>query len=72
MLIHSYIWFPIVGNQSTFLRYTPYVPWAIRLAKYRFHEYAGRGDESSSNEIACYNEILFNNNDVILGLSYLK
>jgi len=30
-----------------------------------------RGDLSSSNEIACYNEILFNNNNVILGFSYL-
>ena len=50
------IWRDIVGNLGTFFRYTPYVPWAIWLAKSRFHEYAwGRGDQSFSNEIAYYN-----------------
>jgi len=63
----------IVGNNSTFFRYTSYLPWAIWQTKNRFYEYTwGRGDQSSSNEIACYNKILFNLNDVILGFSYLK
>ena len=52
----------IVGTHSTLFRYTPYIPWEIWLAKSRFHEYA-RG-QSSTNEIACYNKILFNLNDV--------
>ena len=43
----------IVGTHSTLSRYTPYIPWDIS----RFHEYAwGRGDQSSSTEIACYNK----------------
>jgi len=57
----------IVGTHSTLFRYTPYIhlPWEIWLAKSRFHIYAwGRGYQSSSNEIACYNKILFNLNDV--------
>jgi len=67
------IWKVIVGTHSTLFRYTPYIPWEIWLAKSRFHEYAwGRGDQSSSNDIACYNQILFNLIDVILGFSYLK
>ena len=42
-----------------FIPYTPYIPWEIWLAKSHFHEYAwGREDQSSSNEIACYNKIL--------------
>jgi len=28
----------------------------------------GRGDQSSSNEIACYNEVIFNTKDVLLGI----
>ena len=48
----------IVGNHSLFFRYTPYVPQAIWLAKYRFHEYVwGREDQSSSNGIAFYNSL---------------
>jgi len=39
--------------------------------KISFHECAwGRGNQSSSNEIACYNKILFNFNDIILVFSY--
>jgi len=63
----------IVGIHSTSFRYTPYIPWEIWLAKPRFHEYAwGRGDQSSSNEIACYNKKLFNLNDLITGIFLLK
>jgi len=72
-IITEYMYVIIVGNHSTFFRYTPYVPWTIWLAKFHFHEYVwSRGDQSSSNEIACCNKILFNLNDVILGFSYLK
>jgi len=60
----------IVGTHSALFRYTLYIPWENWLA---FHEYAcGRGDQSSSNEIACYNKILFNLLEVLLGFSYLK
>jgi len=63
----------IVGTHCTLFRYTSYIPWDIWLAKFRFHEYAcGRGVQSFFNEIACYNKILFNLNDVILGFSYLR
>jgi len=61
----------IVGTHSTLFCYTPYMPLDIWLAKSSFHDYAlGRGDQSSSNEIACYNKILFNLNDVIQGYSH--
>jgi len=50
----------IVGPHSTLFRYTPYIPWEIWLPKSRFHEYAwGRGDQYSSNEIACYKKYSF-------------
>jgi len=61
----------IVGTHSTLFRYTSYILWDICLAKSRFHDYAwGSWDQSSSNEIACYNKILFNLNNVIQGFSY--
>jgi len=55
---------------------------SVTLHEYRWQFYwqnivfmniyeAGETD-LSSNEIACYNKILFNLNDVIVGLSYLK
>jgi len=41
------------------------------VGKSRFYEYAlGRGDQSSSHKITCYNKMLFNLNDVIQGFSY--
>ena len=58
----------IVGTHSTLFRNTPYIPWEFWLAKSHFHKYArGRGDKSSSKELACYDNILFN---LIQGFSY--
>jgi len=71
--IFSFMYYFIVGTHSTLFHYTPYILWEIWLAKSRFHEYAWcNGDQSSSNEIACYNKILFNLNNVIQGFSYQK
>jgi len=65
----------IVGNHSTFFRYTSYVPWAIWLANLVFINIREAGETNpfpmKSHVTIKYN-VLFYNNDVILWFSYLK